>query len=223
MHTITIGVFDGVHLGHQKLFHTMQALGTGSLVAVTFENHPQEYFTKEKIPLLFTPKTKIHFLREYGIDQIEMLPFDSAIANMDYVTFLDRIQDKYPFTSLVLGENADFGKNETGLPHAVMELGKQKGFEVHYIPKLELDRTVVSSTEVRSLAKECRFSELEKRLGRPFGLLYEKETTPLLPAGEYEVTIAESIDILHINDKRRMHFQDSYPLYSPVEFIRRLS
>lgn len=222
---ITIGVFDGVHLGHQKILGVMKNLASAKslLTVISFTNHPQSFLQKKPIDLIYSPEEKVFFLEKYGVTEVDFLPFDQKLAFLSYIEFLQLLQQKHPFSHLVLGENASFGKNREGTPEKIKQLSEEMHFVSHYVPKLDIDRTIVSSTLVRKSLQKNDFAFVEKLLGRKFSLLYKETTTPLLAPGLYEVFLDNIPLKLKIMKNHHMHLSEKVPLLSELTFIRRLS
>lgn len=135
---LTIGNFDGVHRGHQKLLKKAD-------VAVTFSNHPVEFFTGKKVPPLCTLEERLDKMEACGITCVLVLPFDKELSELSYREFLAMLRTKIPFTKLVLGTGATFGKGCEGTPENIRTLG----IDVEYISKETLDGVVISSRQIR--------------------------------------------------------------------------
>jgi len=170
---LTIGVFDGAHIGHQLIFkelhkHTRKE---GTRVILTFSNHPTTLFTPEKPTSLITSLDhRLNLLESYGFDLAIVLPFDQALTNLPYDTFLHSLYTKLPFTHLVLGSDARFGKNRAGDPSAIQELGKELNFEAHYHPKENFHKEPISSGRIRKKLEEGDLKKVKKMLGRPYSI-----------------------------------------------------
>lgn len=153
---LTIGNFDGVHLGHQKLLKRAD-------VAVTFSNHPVEFFTGKKVPKLCTLEERLRKMEACGITCALVLPFDKALSELSYQEFLEMLRTKIPFKKLALGEGATFGKGREGTPENLRELG----IDVEYISKEKLDGTTISSGQIRKWLAEGRKGQAQRALGSP--------------------------------------------------------
>jgi len=150
---LTIGNFDGVHRGHQKLLKNAD-------VAVTFSNHPAQFLTGKKIPILCTLEERLNKMESCGIKCTLVLPFDKKLSALSYKEFLEMLRKKIPFTKLVLGEGATFGKGCEGTPENLRKLG----VTVEYINKETLDGTVISSGQIRKWLSEGDVSRSEQAL-----------------------------------------------------------
>ena len=196
---LTIGTFDGVHLGHQSLLKQLRSrLKAGSgLTVLTFSNHPSQLFTpKTPVPLICPPLQKVKYLFECGVDTVILVPFDHDFAQIPYDDFLRLLKTRLNFNWLMLGEGAAFGKGKKGTPAAVQELSQTLHFEVEYLHKQQ----PISSRQIRALIQQGALNEAAELLGRPYELIghpIEKEGRLfcpfpgicLPPEGEYEVTV----------------------------------
>lgn len=171
---LTIGSFDGVHLGHQTLLKQLRAKlpSNGILVVYTFSNHPSHHFTPNApTPLICPPLQKAKLLEEYGADIVILVPFTQQFANTPYEQFLRHLKEKLSFSHLMLGTNATFGHKRQGNEENVKKIAPSLEFEVNYLPKLALHETPISSGFIRSLIARGAFHETQECLGRPYSLM----------------------------------------------------
>ena len=204
---LTIGTFDGVHLGHKRLIDQLHLLTKegGTKVAFTFKNHPYEALhPKTQIPRLCTIDHKIRLLEEYGIDLLVLLDFTEQFAEKSYRAFIEELRGKLPFAHLVLGKGAVLGNNQEGSEEKMHELGKELNFSVHYLEKRHTDGEIISSKRIRILIQAGKLDEASNLLGRPFSIyssqkpdLIEKRRARFIfselcqmPQGEYEAEVA---------------------------------
>jgi riboflavin kinase/FMN adenylyltransferase len=171
---LTIGVFDGVHIGHRAVLQQLFARRkTGAAVGVlTFDHHPQEFLHPGHAPwLLTTTEEKINLLDACGIDVLFLIPFDEHIQSMPAEIFLrDVLLSRLRTKLLVVGENWRFGRNRTGdcaLARREFELA---GSVFEAAPLLEADGDKVSSSRIRGLIEQRRFDIADRLLGSPFTL-----------------------------------------------------
>jgi riboflavin kinase/FMN adenylyltransferase len=170
---ITIGTFDGVHLGHQKILQVTaklaEALKLDPLVIVLtappkFNNRDEERY------LITTPDEKMFFLRETFNGEIEVYEFAEEIQNMEAGQFIQHLKVRYGLNHLVLGFNHTFGKEKTGdaafLSKNVNEF--DIGFTV--VPPVRIDSQVISSSLIRLLLQEGKVKTASKCLGRFYSL-----------------------------------------------------
>lgn len=194
---LTIGNFDGMHLGHQLLIKKAHALtgSKGKVVALTFSNHPWTFFHPDSpIPLISPLKQKLQLLKDAGVDVVIALPFSKEIASMSYSDFLEMIWDKTAFNFLILGDGARMGKNLEGDATRIRALGETFPFSAHYHSKMEHDGDTISSGKVRAMIETARFEDASHYLGRPYSLSlqFQGKEAPLNdlckpPPGTYQV------------------------------------
>ncbi|MCK5525616.1 MAG: bifunctional riboflavin kinase/FAD synthetase, partial [Candidatus Latescibacteria bacterium] len=175
---VTVGTYDGVHLGHQKILREMRRktkARNGASVVLTFEPHPQTMVAPESAPFLLTTKPeRIAILEKEGIDETLFLPFDAAMARLDAEEFVRKILvDGIGVEAVVLGTNHAFGRGRSGNVRSMKRFGEQFGFEVDAVPPLIVDDAPVSSTRIRGLIREGHVAEAARLLGRPYSIAGE--------------------------------------------------
>jgi len=197
---MTIGNFDGVHLGHQKILHRLRdKVGQdGSVCVFTFSNHPSHVLPgRDPAPLISSKELKLEMLEKSGVDIVYCIPFSLELAGMSYAEFLQTLKKNCPFDFLVLGEGACLGKKREGTPERVTELGKRLDFQAEYLTKMQDEGNAISSRKIRELILKGNLKEASLLLGRPFALTGKSKTQELTfppyvclpPDGEYLVTI----------------------------------
>jgi riboflavin kinase/FMN adenylyltransferase len=171
---LTIGVFDGVHLGHQKLIGELIAKARRrDLLAgvVTFRQHPEDLFTTHKrMPFLTDLKTRTRLLKEEGVDFIVALSFNKELAALGALQFLELLKLHLRMRGLVIGEDFALGKDREGNTDAIRRLGKEMGFSVTVVPPLKINGEVVSSTAMRQALAEGNIDKIKVLTGRPYSL-----------------------------------------------------
>lgn len=179
-HTLlTIGTFDGVHLGHQKILAFMQQekkrleqqlahpLVTGAL---TFSAHPKTLLSPMKAPpLLTTVEEKCDLLLDQ-IDFVQLLQFDQSLRQLDARAFIEKLLEHHHVHSFILGEGAMFGKNRDGTQELMEKLGEEKGFSTYYIPKTPHGNQPLSSSLLRKLLAQGALDQVAEGLGRPYSI-----------------------------------------------------
>lgn len=174
---LTIGNFDGVHLGHQRLISRVvekaQALKIPS-VAITFEPHPYEFFAQGQVtvPRLSKFREKFVALSECGVDNVMILPFNQEVAKISASNFIKEIL----FASLhpkhiIIGDDFRFGHNRTGDVSLMRTMGNELGFTVEAMDTVRVDGERVSSTRVRHALHEGDHTLVNKLLGHPYFML----------------------------------------------------
>ena len=148
---LAIGMFDGVHLGHQHLFQELAKHGTP--VVLTFSNHPAEVLGRTPPILLCTLEEKLKRLELVGIALIIVLPFTHELAKTSYDQFLKNLKAHLPFTTLMFGKGESLGHKKEGDEAHVKALEQELGFNAIYLEKFALEGDVVSSRRIRELVQ----------------------------------------------------------------------
>ncbi len=171
---VTLGVFDGVHLGHQRivheLVHSKKLAGIEQSFLVTFDPHPLAVTHSRMMPpLLTTVDERIALLSSYDLDGILVLKFDAQLASVEYRAFLEKYLIR-PFNMkhLVLGYDCHFGRNREGSPDRMQREGPKLGLSVSVVPALELGDEVVSSTRIRNALIGGKLEKANAFLGHPY-------------------------------------------------------
>ncbi|ACN15790.1 RibF [Desulforapulum autotrophicum HRM2] len=170
---ITIGNFDGVHKGHQAIFHQViekaEEIG-GTSVVMTFDPHPLKVLGHNGPPLITRKDQKIELISATGIDKILCLPFTREFAAISAQEFIkDLLINQLGMKAIVVGLDYSFGRNREGNLELMQKAGKQLGFEVliaDWINDTETGSERISSTRIRELVMEGRVDETPKFLGR---------------------------------------------------------
>jgi len=173
---LTIGTFDGVHLGHQRIIGRIRELAAkeeGESVLLTFHPHPRQVLHPEddSLRLIQTLDERIASLEHYGIDNLIIGTFSNEFALTqpeDYVRefLVSKINPK----AIVIGYNHRFGIDRTGDVELMKRLGAELGFSVHLITKEELDHISISSTRIRTALTEGDIDLANKLMGHAFEL-----------------------------------------------------
>lgn len=172
---VTIGNFDGVHLGHQavlKLLRERAALHHGTVLALTFDPHPLRVLAPDVVLKFLTdPEEKLRLLGEAGVDVVVRLPFTREFAAQTPGEFMERILAKgLGARELYVGENFRFGKGRQGTIETLREAAPRLGFTVTAIAPIVIHGHPVSSTRIRDLVQEGAVAEATALLGRPYTL-----------------------------------------------------
>ncbi len=166
---LTIGNFDGVHIGHQALIKKLIAESkkrnfTPSVM--TFEPHPKEFFISENAPSrLTTLREKLEFFLDYGIEKVFVCAFNQKFSNISSEAFMGQIlKEQLKVQLLIVGDDFRFGsKRQAGIEDL-----KKNAFELFEIPEIDVNGKRVSSTRIRESLKEGRIQEVNQFLGRPY-------------------------------------------------------
>lgn len=165
-----IGVFDGVHRGHQALIAQARAVaGDGSVVALTFDPHPMHVVNPEHAPaMLASIDDRVDALFDAGVDDVVVVEFTGALSEMSPEQFVDEfVVGRAQADVVVVGENFRFGHRAAGDVDTLRELGADRGFAVQGVD-LRGDTTRYSSTRVRQALAEGDLAQVIEVLGRPF-------------------------------------------------------
>lgn len=171
---ITIGNFDGVHLGHRALFQKViekaKEIG-GRSVVMTFEPHPIRVLKKNGQPPLITLyEQKVELVEKSGIDVLVCIHFTPEFASLTATEFVeDLLMKRIGMKSIVVGEDYTFGKNREGDISLLRSFGEQMQFEVIAVDKIQISDELpgrISSTKIRELVTEGNVDEAQKLLGR---------------------------------------------------------
>lgn len=173
---LTLGNFDGVHLGHKAILKRVVELSNFhhfSPSVITFKNHPSALFKPNHVvSLLTSPEHKVKLLEETGVERIFMLEFDQQFANQSAEEFLTHVMNVNPFRYLVLGYDAKIGKDRQGDGELIHSLSKKMHFIVEYLAPYAVDTgEIVSSSLIRKCVQENDLKKAEKLLGRPYSIL----------------------------------------------------
>jgi riboflavin kinase/FMN adenylyltransferase len=172
---LTLGVFDGLHLGHQAIAQTVveRALVIDATpTLVTFDPHPRQVLKPETAPpLLQTFNQKMEGLKLLGIEQVVVLEFDRQLAALSAGDFIRRyIVDGLQARAVYLGKGFAFGHDRQGNIELLRRLSAKYGFYAAEVPEVQLRGRRISSTMVRMLLKAGRVNLARRMLGRPYGV-----------------------------------------------------
>ncbi|MGQ9682816.1 MAG: bifunctional riboflavin kinase/FAD synthetase [Anaerolineae bacterium] len=174
---VTIGAFDGLHIGHQALVRDLvaHAKATLSLSAlITFHPHPRAVLRPWLSPkVLTTPGDKAALLAQMGLDVLVLLRFSHRMAAMPADEFVRLVQERLHMCELWVGRGFALGRGREGDLAALQRMGREMGFQVRVVEPVCLDGRPVSSTWVRELLAAGQVAEARRLLGRPYSLAGE--------------------------------------------------
>ena len=168
---VTLGTFDGVHLGHQKIIKRLIASSDEfESVIVTFAQHPKAVLLKDNtIKLLNTTDEKIHLLGKLGVESLVILEFDKNLSELSGEEFVKTILvDKLNVGKIIIGYDHKFGKNRMSDIHDLTNLGQKYHFDVEQISAQELKEITISSTKIRNAIQEGNIELANQYLGYTF-------------------------------------------------------
>ena len=173
---VTIGTFDGVHLGHQKILSRLQQLKQRhglKTVVLTFEPHPRKILDPDNkdLKLLTLIDEKLDMLENYGVDVAVVYPFDKDFSNIEAVDYIETIllkslQVKY----LVIGYDHHFGRKRGGNISLLQELKGRYNYEVEEIDALDIDKSAISSSRIRRSLEQGHINMANNFLGHNYFL-----------------------------------------------------
>ena len=171
---LTIGNFDGVHLGHKALITRLlgEAKSRGLLSAVViFEPHPREFFTPEQAPARLTSlREKLELLAELGVDRVHICRFNIQFAQMSANSFIDALYKNLAVKYILIGDDFRFGSGRSGDFGLIEKIAGQQGFKVEAMHSVLFDGIRVSSTAVRTALAAGHMRAASRFLGRPYSI-----------------------------------------------------
>ncbi len=170
---LTIGVYDGVHRGHQEIVHKLtagaHAIGA-SAVVLTFSPHPATVLAKREVKCLTTPDERADLLSALGVDVIVTHPFDESVAGLSAREFMARLKKNLGISHLLMGYDFALGKGREGNAARLAELGREMNYTVEVVQAVSDESGVISSTEIRKLIGLGDVAEAAGLLGHNYSL-----------------------------------------------------
>ncbi len=172
---LTLGVFDGLHLGHQKIMETVvsRAKAVDAIpTAITFDPHPRAVLYPENSPpLLQTLDQRLANFEVIGIEQAIIIRFDKKFANHDAKNFLrEIIHERLQAKEVYLGHGFAFGKNRGGNIELLRKMSEELGFCADEVAEVKIRGQRISSSKIRELLKDGKVNLVRRMLGRPYGV-----------------------------------------------------
>lgn len=172
---VTIGTFDGVHIGHQKILEQLVSTAknnNANSVLLTFFPHPRMVLQKDNsIKLINTIEERIEILKETGLDYLIIHPFDKDFSRLTALDFIREVLVSHLDTSkLIIGYDHRFGKNREGNFEQLQEFGEMYDFEVLEIPAQDINNISISSTKVRNALLDSDIKKANRYLGYNFSI-----------------------------------------------------
>jgi len=185
---VTLGTFDGVHLGHKKILAELVSrakLIDGNSIVVTYHPHPIEILEERKYPYLLSEKElKQELLKNMGVDYVLWFDFDKEKANMEPEKFVQEyFVEKLRSKEIILGYDWHFGKERKGDYHLLKKMEDRYGFRVDMVKEKVINGEIVSSTKIRKYLKDGDVESANSMLGR-----------------EYSIS-GEIVDVIDLNEK----------------------
>jgi riboflavin kinase/FMN adenylyltransferase len=170
---VVIGVFDGVHKGHQQLFHRAKEIAEGRrIIALTFDPHPVTVFAPDRAPtLLTTLSDRVELLKIHNADQVAVIKFDQKFASMSPEDFVQNILvAQLKASTVIVGKNFTYGHKAEGNVGSLIEEGLKYNFTVDVQELQAGDGETISSSRIRSLIVQGKVEEARGLLSRPHRL-----------------------------------------------------
>jgi len=172
-HVVVIGVFDGVHKGHQELLNRAKAIAAGrEIIALTFDPHPTTVFAPDRAPsMLTTLSDRVELLKIHGADQVAVMKFNEKFAAMSPEDFVEGVLiDQLHASTVIVGENFTYGHKAAGNVDSLIASAQTHHFAVD-AQELNIDNgEVISSSRIRTLVHEGNVEDARLLLGRPHRL-----------------------------------------------------
>lgn len=172
---ITLGTYDGVHLGHQTIINQLNQRAKevgGESVLLTFEPHPRVVLNKgvDSLQLLTTLDEKIDLMEDYGLQNLILHPFTKEFSELTADEFVQKLMDEIGIHSFIIGYDHHFGKNRQGNFEYLCQLGEKLNFEVIQIQEVQTHGLHISSTQARNALLEGDLAKANKILNRNYSL-----------------------------------------------------
>lgn len=168
---LALGMFDGVHIGHQALLKQARALADRygvPLVVMTFDRHPLSVIAPAMAPpMLTTAQERMRLIEAQGADVVCVSRFTEEVRDISPERYVDMLAARWHPKTVVIGFNYHFGRHGKGTAETMRTLGEAAGFETVVVPEVRLRGETVSSTRVRQLLAGGDAAEAEKLLGHP--------------------------------------------------------
>jgi riboflavin kinase/FMN adenylyltransferase len=171
---LTIGNFDGVHLGHQALLNELRAEAkTRGLqtAVVIFEPHPREFFSPQQAPARLTSlREKLELFRTMGVDRVHVCRFNALFAQKTAADFIHALHAQLHAKYVLIGDDFRFGSGRSGDFALMQKIGEQHGFAVRSMHSVLHGGVRVSSTAIRAVLAEGQMRTAREYLGRPYSI-----------------------------------------------------
>lgn len=170
---LTVGVFDGVHRGHQEIINKLTTgahADDATAVVLTFDPHPASVLSGHEIKCLTLPDERADLLAKLGVDVVITQRFTRELSTITAHDFMARLSHQLGLRHLLIGYDFALGKGREGNATRLTEIGSELGYAVDVIPALSDESGVISSTEIRKLIKIGNVAEAARLLGHPYSL-----------------------------------------------------
>jgi riboflavin kinase/FMN adenylyltransferase len=202
---VTVGTFDGVHVGHQKIFEKMRQVAGetgGETVVITFFPHPRLVIHPNSRNLKFinTRKKKYSLIEKAGIDHLVIIPFTKEFSRLSSEVFIkDILIDRINVHNLIIGYDHHFGRNRNGSYRNLLKLGKLYGFNIEEVPARNVHNMSVSSTKIRNALRLGMVSLANDLLGYEYSI-----TGKVIPGRKIGKTMGFPTANIELEDKYKL-------------------
>lgn len=173
---VSLGKFDGLHIGHRLLIDKIISLELEGYTSVvfSFQYNPRNLFSEIDMKIIYTEEEKTRKLKEMGLDVFISYPFSKETANMEPKQFVKEVLiDRIDAKVIVVGSDFCFGHNREGNVDLLRELSKQYGYKLFIYDKLKLDDLIVSSSFIRDELEKGNIHLVNQMLGTPYSIIGE--------------------------------------------------
>jgi riboflavin kinase/FMN adenylyltransferase len=171
---VTVGNFDGVHLGHRALLDELRAVARArglQTAVVIFEPHPREFFTPQQAPARLTSlREKLELFRTMGVDRVYICRFDALFAQKTAADFIHALHEQLHAKFVLIGDDFRFGSGRAGDFALMQKIGAQRGFAVQAVHSVLHDGVRISSTAIRVALAAGQIRMAREYLGRPYSI-----------------------------------------------------
>ncbi len=170
---ITIGNFDGVHLGHRAVIDAVireARINKLKSIVITFSPHPAKILKNMFLPKLMSLEHRIKFIKDLGIDNVVVINFDKQFASVSPENFIKKLISRYNLKELVISRKFAFGKNKSGDSIFLKKLAEKYGFKLKIVTTKEINNEPISSTRIRTMVLTGKLAKAKKLLGRDFSI-----------------------------------------------------
>ncbi|NUM35739.1 MAG: bifunctional riboflavin kinase/FAD synthetase [Candidatus Brocadiae bacterium] len=171
---ITIGMFDGIHLGHQSLFNKVKYYAQkkgGESIVITFPEHPRKILENKSIPTILSFPKKLEQIEKQGIQRCLVMNFNKEIATIPAQIFIEKyLIQKIGIAGIVAGKNFQFGYQGMGNLEMLKKFSSIYAYDVWEVETQEYQEEIISSTNVRKAVSSAQMTKAQAMLGRPFSL-----------------------------------------------------
>lgn len=169
---IAIGNFDGIHLGHKKILEFLEKkakINALFSLVLTFSPHPERILGRKRIKMIQTIYQRVDEIKKSGIETVLIVSFDEKFSSLSSQEFVQKIVvRRLKAKALIVGENFRFGKNREGDISLLLRLAQRYNFQVHSIPPVTREGTIVSSSVIRKYLQEGKIEKANILLGRTY-------------------------------------------------------